>query len=184
MWNVSIGNTFEYLITIKDTNTSPYYESYEDLAYSDFNGTTIIVEIISLPDLPTAVNSSLLIDSLLSVIKTKMRFPNGSEIPGNIVSFLNPVLSLSFLPTGVWDAFETLLPRTYNTTFTPYPYSSQYFARTSDAYNIGYYHWHIDSGGVYEGNVTHITGIPFIVYRQWDSLSDSLPETFVVATLI
>ncbi len=183
-WNVNVGDTFEYLIVLKDTNSSPYYTSYDDLEYSELNGTQITVEITSIPELPAAVNTTLLIDSLLEVIKTEIRFSNGSEISPSFTSFMNPVFSLSFLPTGVWDAIEDLLPRTYNDTYNGNPYRLDYFGRTGNLYNIGCYKWAIDSGGVYEGNVTQTTGVPFMVYRQWDSMSDSYPPIFVIASLI
>jgi len=185
-WQIQIGETFDYLVIIKDSNEEFGYAPipYKDLEYSELNGTTIRVEITLLPELPTKVNSTILIDSLLKITKTDIRFANGSALPVSFVSFLNGAFSLSFLPTGVWDAIESILPRIYDPTYTGDPYQSVYFARTYDSYNIGHYSWAIDSGGVSEGNVTHTTGIPFMVYRHWDSQSDPIPKIFVVAHLL
>jgi hypothetical protein len=177
-WYVSVGDTFEYFVILKNGSTSPCIDC------GGLNGTSITVKITYLPQLPTIVNSSVLIESLLKVTKTEMYFTNGSALPAGFVSYINSVFSLSFLPTGVWDAIEALLPRTYNSTYTGEPYMTEYFGRTGESYNIGRYDWAIDAGGVSEGNVTHTTGIPFMVSRYWDSLSDPEPGIFVIAELM
>ncbi len=181
-WNVSVGDTFQFFLTMEALPNYPY-GPYEEVPFSEFNGTNIVVELISLPQLPELVNSSILIYEMLKITKTEMRLANGSAAPSTLAYHMNPVFSLCFVPTGVWTEIDTLLPDIIE--LDEYYMGGGYFAKfIQDSFNIGYYSFMIDSGGGFGGNFTQTTGVPFMVYSFWDSFSDSTPGYYLRADLI
>ena len=113
-----------------------------------------------------------------------MRLTNGSPAPSELAYYMNDIFSLCIIPTGVFSEVDTLLPDVIE--IDEYTWiGGGYFARfDQDLFNIGHYDWMIDSGGGYGGNFTQTTGIPFMVYWYWDSLSDSTPGFYVRADLV
>ncbi len=181
-WNVSVGDTFHYLLTVEALYDYPSSLHYP-VPFSEINGTHFIVEIISLPQLPELINASILIYELLKITKTEMRFSNGSMAPSDLTSLMNPAFSLCIIPTGVRAEIDAILPDIIE--LDEYYMGGGYFAKFDhDDFNLGWYDWMIDSGGGYGGNFTQTSGIPFAVYCYWNSLSDPTPGFYLRADLI
>ncbi len=182
-WAIGIGDSFNYSLMVSSFEFNPGSVPSGEVQYLEFNNTILTVEITALPALPSSINTTLFVNQILKAVKTEMQYPNGSAVDEQLSFLLNPIFSMAFLPTGAWNEIDALLPETIEIV-TYYYTGAGYFSRLHGEHmTIGYFHWHIDSGGEKGANVSLSSGIPFLVYIYWNSLSDSTPGFLITAKL-
>ncbi len=153
-WNVEEGDLFSFYVK--------GFHNYEIL-----NDTVVIVNISTLPVIPSILTRYTFESSILEIDKISTTFENGTDT-GQYGFFL---ISRAILPCGGWEILDYLYVNPEDTSFGPSGGNLRgYISKLeSDYFYLGYEAVDFDASSGWNANISLETGIPYYIqYWRYD----------------
>lgn len=171
-WSVAIGDEFEFNVSAYGMIEDPPGYLVESIELSIIANTTIVVTIDSLPSIDIKSEEKFL-DAVFEN-KVSTRFSNGSDIPTNISSALNGLVSRFFMPVGNWNFLDSLFPDSPEDAgqleFGCNTYLSQL---NNDSFFFGHRYYNVDAGSWWHGYISCSNGVPHVIVTASSSYHPS-----------
>ncbi|MFW9975347.1 MAG: hypothetical protein ACFFDQ_08790 [Candidatus Thorarchaeota archaeon] len=161
-WAINIDDEFVFNATFSGYVEYPENTTYGQTVLSRLANTTIIAKIASLP-----TPNILTTDDFLTLTSTTIvtsRFSNGSDIPTDVSTELNRLVSKLFIPTGAWKYLDSLFPDNATDAGQHEFWCDTYFTRLYEtSFIFGHRRYLSDSGSWWHGVVSCSNGVPQLI---------------------
>ena len=180
-WQVNEGDQFLY-----DVSVTGYFRPGEQslaLTLAPLNNTQVMVEVVSLPDVPLFISPTLFAENVIEFVKTDTTHANGTSIHVLRYYEINTLASRCILPRGTWSYLSSFYPdEVLHPTNASIQIQSYFAYQVHEYFIIGFASYAETAESGWFGYILPETGVPYNM-TSWGWSSSDIADFSYVMTL-